>query len=252
MTTTSKSVIRFTWDDGESDGGETIIDYRVTYDQSTSNFVMLADGITERSYTTSVTLISGRTYVFKVEARNSVGYSAYTAEKSLLAAQVPGQPPTPSTSISDNDVMITWTVTDDGSAQIVGYLVKIRQYDGVTFTEDSINCDGTNNAIILAQTCLVPISRLRANPFNIEWGGSIYVKITAYNLIGSSPESLEGNGAVILATPDPPIDFTNDVGVTSATQIGLRWSEASENGGTPVLDYRLSMYNTDLAAYEVV
>ena len=149
-------------------------------------------------------------------------------------------------------MQITWTVTDDGSAQIVGYLIKIRQYDGVTFTEDSVNCDGTNNAVILAQTCFVPISRLRANPYNIEWGGSIYVKVTAYNLIGASPESLEGNGAVILATPDPPVDLANNAAVTSATKIGLTWSEAAENGGTPVLDYRISMYNTNLATYEVV
>jgi hypothetical protein len=86
LTSTSKSVIRFTWEDGESDGGEAIIDYRITYDQSTSNFIILADGVTDRSYTTSVSLIAGRTYVFKVEARNSVGYSNYSVEKSILAA----------------------------------------------------------------------------------------------------------------------------------------------------------------------
>jgi hypothetical protein len=93
---------------------------------------------------------------------------------------------------------------------------------------------------------------LRVNPYNLAWGSSVYVKITAVNVIGTSPESLEGNGAVILTVPDPPISFENDPTVTSATSIGLTWQEASENGGTPILDYRVSMYDDNTAQYEIV
>jgi Fibronectin type III domain len=123
---TSKTVISFTWEDGESDGDRPIIDYRITYDKATSNFVVLDTGIVSKSYTTSVVLIAGRTYVFKVEARNSVGYSAMSAEVSILAATIPGKPSTPTTSISDNNVAITWSVPDDGNAPINGYIILIR------------------------------------------------------------------------------------------------------------------------------
>ena len=114
--TTSKSVIRFTWSDGSSDGGTAIIDYRISYDQSTNNYVVLATGVTSRSYTTDVTLISGRTYFFKVEARNSVGYSLLSSAAGIQAAQVPGQPSVPTTTIQDSDVLIKWSIPEDGSA----------------------------------------------------------------------------------------------------------------------------------------
>jgi hypothetical protein len=43
---TSDSVVRFTWSDGASDGYESVIDYRVSYDESTDNWVTLATGVT--------------------------------------------------------------------------------------------------------------------------------------------------------------------------------------------------------------
>lgn len=72
--TTSDSVIRFTWSDGASDGYQPIIDYRVSYDKSTGNWETLAT-VTDKFYQTTVALIAGQTYAFKVEARNTVGYS---------------------------------------------------------------------------------------------------------------------------------------------------------------------------------
>jgi len=58
----------------------------VTYDQSTGNFVTLAEGLTSRSYTTTNTLLSGQTYTFKIEARNSVGYSEFSEVIEVLVA----------------------------------------------------------------------------------------------------------------------------------------------------------------------
>jgi hypothetical protein len=47
---TTAYIIGFTWSDGSSNGGYPIIDYRISYDQSTGTFVELEDGVTERSY----------------------------------------------------------------------------------------------------------------------------------------------------------------------------------------------------------
>jgi hypothetical protein len=44
---TDDSTVRFTWSDGPLDGDSIVLDYRVTYDQSTGNFVTLADGVTD-------------------------------------------------------------------------------------------------------------------------------------------------------------------------------------------------------------
>jgi hypothetical protein len=45
--TTSDTTIRFTWSDGASDGGHSIIDYIVKYDQGGSDLIELATGVTD-------------------------------------------------------------------------------------------------------------------------------------------------------------------------------------------------------------
>jgi len=62
-TVTSRSVIRFTWAPAASDGGSTILSYTVTYDESVGNLgTVLKTGITDLSYTSDITILSGRTY----------------------------------------------------------------------------------------------------------------------------------------------------------------------------------------------
>lgn len=40
--------------------------------------------------------------------------------------------------------------------------------------------------------------------------------------------------------PDAPLNFENDVAITTAYQIGLLWDEGVYNGGSPVIEYQLS------------
>lgn len=63
---TTASKIGLTWDTGASSGGKPILDYTIYFDQSTSNWIELANSVTTRTYTTETTLIRGRTYKFKV------------------------------------------------------------------------------------------------------------------------------------------------------------------------------------------
>lgn len=83
---TSKTVIGLTWNNGISTGGSPIIDYRVFYDQSTGDYIELDSGITLKSYETTVLLTPGAIYNFKVEARNSVGYSLQSDALAILCA----------------------------------------------------------------------------------------------------------------------------------------------------------------------
>lgn len=89
-------------------------------------------------------------------------------------------------------------------------------------------------------SCLVPISILRSAPFNLAWGASVYAKVTATNSAGTSIVSAVGNGALILTTPGAPINLSNQVTITSGSQVGLSWSPGLVTGGSPVIDYTLS------------
>ena len=86
---------------------------------------------------------------------------------------MPDQPDAPTSVLSGSNVLIQWTIPTDGSSKITGYILKIRQSDGVVFSETA-DCDGSNEAIAFSQSCLVPIATLLASPFNLSWGAKVF------------------------------------------------------------------------------
>jgi hypothetical protein len=77
-------------------------------------------------------------------------------------------------------------------------------------------------------------------PYNLPWGSSIYVIIVAVNIKGNSVVSEVGFGGVILSIPDAPINLVNVASLTTATSIGLTWTNGTSNGGSAIIDYRVS------------
>lgn len=63
-----------------------------------------------------------------------------------------------------------------------------------------------------------------ASPFLLSPGASIIAKVSAYNSIGSSIDSADGNGAILLlsAVSNAPT-LTHMSEATTKTQIGLSW-----------------------------
>ena len=61
----SATSITFSWTKGAENGGSEVLDYRVTFDQSTGVDTVLASGVTTTSYT-ATGLTAGNTYTFKV------------------------------------------------------------------------------------------------------------------------------------------------------------------------------------------
>ena len=76
--------------------------------------------------------------------------------------------------------------------------------DGVTYTSENNSCDMTSST---ATTCSIPVSELKNLPFSLDWGTSVYAKVSAINEYGSSELSIEGNGAVITTNPDQPTNL---------------------------------------------
>ena len=52
--------------------------------------------------------------------------------------------------------------------------------------------------------------------------------------------------------PDAPVSLANVPAQTTGTQIGLTWSDGSNNGGTPVIDYRVSFNGGSGSVYTTV
>ena len=225
------------WAEASENGGTPVLDYRVSKDVA-GTYVVVQSGIMIEQYTVTG-LTAGVTYKFKVQARNTEGSSAYSAEVEILAAQAPSAPLTPTTTISGSNVIVNWSAPTNNGSPILGYLILIRQSDLTTFSADQTNCDGSQQAIIDATECSIPISTLRAGAYNLPWGASVYAKVQAYNLYGSSLASGTGNGAVILTNPDPPENLREDETKRSSNSITLLW-DLAYNGGAAIIDFRIS------------
>lgn len=61
----------------------------------------------------------------------------------------------------------------------------------------------------------------------------------ARNTVGFSLES-EPISILVASPPDAPISLVNVPGKTTAYQVGLNWQDASYDGSSPVIDYRVS------------
>ena len=82
--------------------------------------------------------------------------------------------------------------------------------------------------------CDIPIFNLRQSPFSLPWGSSVIARVTALNAYGSSLESLDGNGAIILTSPDAPQSLVEVANQRAATSLGLSWSAGLADGGAAV------------------
>ena len=103
------------------------------------------------------------------------------------------------------------------------------------------NCDASQSSIVTSKNCNIPSLSLHLSPFLLPWASHVFAKVIATNLYGDSEESLPGNGAIIYAIPDKPLDLTEDYGQRTATSLGLTWIDGADPGGLPVLDYRVSI-----------
>ena len=137
-------------------------------------------------------------------------------------------------------MVVDWVAPDSRGAEITSYQILFEHQDGTTYSQQLSYCDGSDPDIVTATTCTIPSSVFTQAPFNLPWGSEIFSKVIATNFRGDSLESEAGNGARIITKPDAPLNLANNLAVTTSEQIGLTWSQGLANGGTPVIDYKLS------------
>jgi hypothetical protein len=123
---------------------------------------------------------------------------------------------------------------DNGGSPITGFTVSIIQNDAEAFSTELTYCD---RSLSTSTTCTIPVTVLRASPFSLNWGTSVFAKVVATNIYGNSIESVAGNGAVITTTPDAPINLDENTSLRTKSTIGLTWNKADFIGGAEIIDY---------------
>jgi hypothetical protein len=134
---------------------------------------------------------------------------------------------------------IDWEAPSGRGSQILGYKIFVRKSD-LTYSTETMNCDGSKTTIISSTRCTIPLNTLTAAPFSLSLGNIVFAKVIAYNYYGDSATSQVGSGAVIVLVPDAPINLINDPTITNSFRIGFSWSEGTSNGGAEVIDFSIA------------
>lgn len=241
MALTNKDQIAITWYEGANTAGTPVIDYRVWYTTAEDNsYQVLVSNQVDPSYT-AAPLVTGTTYLFKVQARNSEGYGAFSNEVSILAAQAPDQVQAPTTAWIPDYVVVTWTQPESNGAEITSYTIWLRSVDLSAYYVNTAYCDGSDPTIFAALQCTIPVAVFKTAPFDLPWGSSVFAKVEASNSQGTSVESNPGNGASIITTPDAPVNLVEQTEYRTKSVLSIAWEEGSANGGTTIIDYRVSI-----------
>jgi len=85
----------------------------------------------------------------------------------LLAAFKPEAPEAPTTTVIANKVKVSWPNHLTNGSPITGYKVYILQHDKVTYTQESIDCIGTDTSVIANRECLIKLDTLIVAPYSL-------------------------------------------------------------------------------------
>jgi hypothetical protein len=182
-------------------------------------------------------LTAGTTYEFKIESRNSYGYSSYSEVTTLLCAFIADPPLTVTTANLNDLVTVSWSEPVSNGSQITAYRIYVKEHGTTTFTEEIVECVGTDSTVITDRKCSIALTTLKASPYLLVKDDSVVAKIISVNVYGESELSSEGSGAVIQLVVDAPINLANDPLTTTDTTIRFTWSDGLSDGGSSVIDY---------------
>ena len=71
--------------------------------------------------------------------------------------------------------------------------------------------------------CVIPVRAFTEQPYNLNWGSEVFVKVQAINVIGLSAESSLSGPSKVETYPSAPSSPSNDESTTSHNTIGISW-----------------------------
>ena len=131
-------------------------------------------------------LTLGATYLFRYRVENIYGASPYSNSQARVAAEVPAQPEQPLTRNTLTSVSVEWKLAFNGGAKVTGFIVEIQPSSG-EWREEQTYCNARNDyATIVNRLCVIPMSVLEAEPFNLGQGAQVVARVAAVNQMGTS------------------------------------------------------------------
>jgi fibronectin type 3 domain-containing protein len=218
--------VTLNWQAPASDGGSPVTNYRIYRGAASGTKTLLTTVGAVLTYTDGA-VTNGLTYYYQVSAVNGPGEGAKSNEASATPNPPPPPPSPPSAPTNlvatggNAQVALTWQApASSGGSQITNY----RVYRGTT-----------SGGKTLLATLGVVTSYTDTSVTN---GVTYYYQVSAVNSVGEGPRSNEATAtpSAPAAPPTAPQGLVATGGVGTVT---LVWSPPSNNGGSPVTNYRI-------------
>ena len=83
-------------------------------------------------------------------------------------------------------VRLSWVAPHANSAAVDAYKILLLQSDGLTYSQDLSDCDGSSSSIISQQYCDIRMSSLTQAPYLLTYSSLVVAKVQAHNAVGWS------------------------------------------------------------------
>ncbi|MFN3654668.1 MAG: fibronectin type III domain-containing protein, partial [Candidatus Nitrosotenuis sp.] len=236
--------INLSWGPPSNTGGAAITGYKLEVKKGTSSYETLVSNTQSTGTSFSHTgLTTGTTYYYRVYAINSAGIGP--ASDSSATPKETTSPALTATAVSPTSITLSWVPPSQTYKQnIVGYRIeeKIGQ-DDFRAVVDNSNSPSTTYTVT-----------------GLTTGKTYTYVVSALFTLGASPTSNEASATPLTTstapppsqpTANPPDAPTGLSAAASATSISLSWNAPSNNGGSPVVGYKIEVKN-GTASYQTL
>lgn len=172
------------WDQPINNGGAPITGFMIYRGDSADNLTLYAQVSSSTLSYVDSGLVNGITWVYKLKAGNSEGYSAFSNQVTATPCTLPGAPDVDAKG-EDGAVVLDWNAPDNGGATIEKYNIYRKNDTGVYLLIANV----TGGVTYYKDT-------------GLENGKEYSYIVTAVNPAGEGPES-----DTVSATPDKGMDM---------------------------------------------
>lgn len=188
----SASQINLSWTAPVNATASEVSGYKIEWDEGCiGTFVTLAANHTATTYS-SIDLISGACYSYRVFALNDAGTSSPSNVASATTPSVPSAPTGVAVTVTATSAKISWNAPNDGGANITGYQI---QRNGTTIVQNT-----ADNKTTYTDSNLKPMTlqTYRVAAWNDIGLGAFSANVTAKtNATGNNPFDRENFGQAV-------------------------------------------------------